>query len=87
MIFLNMISNASIDPMHDILEGICRYDMAKVLSDFIDKHKFFTIEILNERICTVSSNYDKNICSILKHDVIKNKKIILSAPLGNALSC
>lgn len=75
----HVINNASVDPMHDILEGICRYDMAKVLSNLIDKYKFFTIEILNERICTVSSSRDKNVTPVLKHEAIKNKKIILTA--------
>lgn len=52
----HVINNTSVDPMHDILEGICRYDIVAVLINLIDKHKFFTIEILNERIFTVSSN-------------------------------
>lgn len=75
----HVISNASVDPMHDILEGICRYDMALILSNLIGKHKFFTIEILNERICTTSSSCHKNITPVLKHEAIKNKKIILTA--------
>lgn len=75
----HVISNASVDPMHDILEGICRYDMAKVLSNLIDKYKFFTLVILNQRLCTVSSSCDKNIIPGLKREVIKNKKIIVTA--------
>lgn len=65
--------------MHDVLEDIYRYDMPLILSNLIDKHKFFTTEILNERICTVSSSCDKNIIPILKHEAIKNKKIIITA--------
>lgn len=75
----HVINNASVDPMHDILEGICRYDIAAILSDLIDKHKFFTIQILNERISTISSSSDKNITPVLKYDAIKNKKIILTS--------
>lgn len=65
--------------MHDILEGICRYGMAKILNNLIDKYKFFTLEVLNERICTTSSSRGNNITPVLKYEVIKNKKIILSA--------
>lgn len=46
----HVISNASVDPMHDILKGICRYDMAKILHNFIFEENFFTLGILNDRI-------------------------------------
>lgn len=75
----HVINNTSVDPMHDILEGICRYDMAKILSNLIDKEKFFTIDILNERMSTISSSSDKNVTPALKHEAIKNEKIILTA--------
>lgn len=52
--------------------------MAKVLSNLIDEYKFFTIEILNKRICTVSSSCVKNVTPVLKHEAIKNKRIILT---------
>jgi len=27
----HVIKNASLDPMHDLFEGICRYEIAKIL--------------------------------------------------------
>lgn len=75
----HVISNASVDPMHDIFEGICRYDMAKILNSLIYKEKFFTLEILNKRISTVSSSCDKNVTPILKREAIKKPNLILTA--------
>ena len=43
-------SNFSVDPMHDLLEGVCRYDAAVILYYFIYVAKFFTLHQLNERI-------------------------------------
>lgn len=50
----HVISNASVDPMHSKVFG------DKVLNNLIYKYKFFTIEILNERICIISSSFHKN---------------------------
>lgn len=46
----HVINNCSVDPMHDLFEGICRYDIAKMLKNFIYKEKLFSLNILNERI-------------------------------------
>ncbi|KYN22123.1 hypothetical protein ALC57_05487 [Trachymyrmex cornetzi] len=76
----HVIDNVSVDPMHDILEGICRYDLAKILRYFIDEKQFFTLEILNKRILFfdhISSN--KNIPPNLSCESIKKGMIILSA--------
>jgi len=35
--------------MHDVLEGILRYDMAEIINCLIKK-KYFSLEQLNERI-------------------------------------
>ncbi|XP_071568106.1 uncharacterized protein [Temnothorax nylanderi] len=82
-IFNNVINfhvtkNISIDPMHDLLEGVCRYDIAKILYDLICKKKAFSVEILNERIKNFCHSFDKNI-PIIKLESITNKMIILSA--------
>lgn len=31
----HVAENFSVDPMHDLLEGICRYDIGKILKNFI----------------------------------------------------
>ncbi|EZA58001.1 hypothetical protein X777_02009 [Ooceraea biroi] len=79
-IFNNIINfhvtkNISIDPMHDLLEGVCRYDIAKILYELI---KAFSVEILNERIKYFCHSSSKNIPNI-KYESIINKMIILSA--------
>lgn len=78
--YFHVTSNASVDPMHDILEGICRYDIGKILYNFIYEENFFTLEILNERILYFSNTSSgKNIPRKLSRESIKNKIIILSA--------
>jgi hypothetical protein len=41
--------NITSDIMHDLFEGVCRYDMAKIIQHFLTE-KLFTIEQLNDRI-------------------------------------
>jgi len=41
--------NITCDIMHDLFEGVCRYDLAKIIRYFRTEN-FFTIEHLNERI-------------------------------------
>lgn len=43
------ITNAAFDVMHDLYEGICRYDMSKIINSLI-KEKCFSLKILNNRI-------------------------------------
>ncbi|XP_044756597.1 uncharacterized protein LOC123315096 [Coccinella septempunctata] len=45
----HVIDNCSVDLMHDMLEGILRYDMAQVLYYLVDKG-YFSLDNLNERI-------------------------------------
>ena len=40
----------SIYVMHDIVEGICRRDVALILDDFINKKHYFTLGDLNQRV-------------------------------------
>jgi len=75
-----LLNNLSVDPMHDLLEGVCRYDIGKILNNFINVEKLFTLQHLNNRL----SNYeriscDKNITPILQVDSIRNELVILSA--------
>lgn len=36
--------------MHDLLEGLCNYDMSSILRNFILEFKYFNLETLNNRI-------------------------------------
>lgn len=44
----HVIDNLSVDVMHDVVEGICHYDMANSILHFIE-NKFLTLDLLNSR--------------------------------------
>jgi len=46
----HVTSNFSVDIMHDVLEGVCNYDLSFILLTFINDFKYFSLEILNNRI-------------------------------------
>jgi len=64
--------------MHDLFERICRYDLAKILNNFINK-EFFTLDVLNERINCFNHVSDSNVPPSLQSESIKKELIILSA--------
>lgn len=39
----------SCDIMHDIYEGVCKYEVASIMYQFIYVDKFFTLDVLNNR--------------------------------------
>lgn len=50
IIGFHVYDNPSVDYMHDILEGIVQYELALILNYFIVDKKYFTLEVLNDRI-------------------------------------
>lgn len=44
------VYNYSVDLMHDVLEGVCSYDISNILYEFILNFKYFSLETLNNRI-------------------------------------
>lgn len=46
----HLTSNFMVDIMHDLLEGICVYDLTALLSILVLDYKLFTVEDLNNRI-------------------------------------
>lgn len=48
--YFHNTENIHFDLMHDLYEGVCRYDFGKILKDLIFEKKYFTINILNNRI-------------------------------------
>lgn len=77
----HVIENICFDIMHDIYEGICRYEIVKILHNFIYTEKFFSLDILNDRIrffdYPVSNN--ENIPPIITKTSLKNEYILISA--------
>lgn len=75
----HVVENCSVDPMHDLFEGICRYDLAKVLKYFIYREKFFSLDVLNERILNYDSICNQTFTFRITSEAIKSELIILTA--------
>lgn len=65
--------------MHDVLEGICQYDMALFLHYFIVTKKYFDLDTLNNLITGFDYGYFKNKPANIDKNHLNNKKIIMSA--------
>lgn len=77
--FFHVYDNFSCDVMHDLLEGVHRYDMARILKCLISDG-CFTIEVLNIRIkYTRYESNEKNILPAIKEDQLNNGYIVCSA--------
>lgn len=75
----NIYENVTCDVMHDLFEGVHRYDMAQIISKLISD-KYFTLETLNSRIQYFKyDSCDKNIPPPIKIDHINNGYIVMSA--------
>lgn len=46
----HVTENMSVDIMHDMLEGVCKSELADILYNMIKMFKYFSLEILNNRI-------------------------------------
>lgn len=74
--------NLCCDVMHDLCEGVCRYDMAKVLEYFIYVKKDFSLDRLNSRIKYF--DYDQSVdignrVPLIAANQIRNSYIVMSA--------
>lgn len=76
----HIAKNISCDLMHDLLEGVLRYDMAFLIDELIKK-KYFTLDHLNNRIKFFKfSRADiGNPMPQIKGDHLKKKHLIMSA--------
>lgn len=45
-----VFQNYSVDIMHDMLEGVCNYDISGIIRKCIEEYQYFTLENLNQRI-------------------------------------
>ncbi|CAI6372005.1 unnamed protein product [Macrosiphum euphorbiae] len=46
----NVTTNYSVDIMHDMAEGVCKYDVGLILKEMIYNLKYFSLDTLNNRI-------------------------------------
>lgn len=76
----HIYDNFSCDVMHDLFEGILRYDMAFIIKELINEGHF-TLEQLNARIKYFKyETSEKNICpGIKKEQISDNSCLIMSA--------
>lgn len=76
----HVITNVYCDLMHDIFEGVLRYDMANLIDELIKK-KYFDLSQLNNRIKFFK--YSKadlgNTVPPIKADHLKKKHLVMSA--------
>ncbi|KAB0793118.1 hypothetical protein PPYR_12738 [Photinus pyralis] len=76
----HVCDNLSVDIMHDILEGVCHYDMLNMLNYYINVKKLFSLDTLNWRINTFRYNFDlKNKPPAISRNFEKKSKISMSA--------
>lgn len=71
--------NFVVDVMHDLLEGICQFDLGKLFYQFIHVDNFFTLEQLNNYIRAFDYGYSKNKPTEILDFQIKKKKLKMSS--------
>lgn len=75
----HVAENFSVDPMHDLLEGVCRYDIGKILKNFIVTNQRFTLEIFNERLRYFKkTSFGENI-PVITQNLIEKEYLIISS--------
>ncbi|KAJ8677795.1 hypothetical protein QAD02_013582 [Eretmocerus hayati] len=67
------------DAMHDLNEGICRYDMGFILHELIYEEPRFSLNDLQTRISEFNYTRDRNTIPSLSEHQIKRDYLILSA--------
>lgn len=75
----HVTENLSIDVMHDVLEGICQYDLGLILHSFTKVDKFFTLDDLNHRIKAFKYGANRNKPPEILSNHIKQKRLMMSA--------
>ena len=76
----NVISNGSIDIMHDIFEGVANYVMTQILLKFIEE-KYFDIDFINATLKCMDFGFEKtNVPLEISLDYVKkHNKLKMSA--------
>jgi len=63
--------------MHDILKGVCSYNLSSMLYEFVINLKYFSLDTLNNR--SQYFNYGpletQNKPQLISIDILRNKKI------------
>lgn len=73
-------SNFAVDIMHDVFEGVAGFDIILLLDQFINRDKYFSLNVLNSRIKHFNFGFAiKNRPGLISADNIKNKHLKMSA--------
>lgn len=75
----HVTENICADAMHDILEGVCQYDLAKILHHFIFTEKYFSLAELNDRVNGFNYNKWDNKPPEISEIHLKNFKLKMSS--------
>lgn len=75
----HVTNNLCVDIMHDILEGVCNYDIALILTTFIYDLKLFSLETLNSKIDSFYYGSFTNTPTKINEQVLKKGNIKMSA--------
>lgn len=77
----HLTENISVDPMHDLLEGVCHYDLILILNNFIVVEKYISLENFNYKLQIFSYEINDlgNRPSLLPTEFYKKKKLPFSA--------
>lgn len=77
----HVVDNLAVDVMHDIMEGICHYDLCCAITYFTEKMKFFSLDALNRRLKTFEygEQYCKNIPPQISCSHLKKMRLKFSA--------
>lgn len=76
----NVLEQVGMDIMHDILEGVGKYDLAFLISYYVKDLKIFTLQVLNEIIVCFDYGPDKGSKPCVLHiEHLRKKNIRLSA--------
>ena len=82
----HITENLTVDPQHDLLQGVLRYDVPKILDNLIYKCSFFTLEDINLRLAGFNLGTNDNVnkpLALSKNQIINHYMIILSAEMLN----
>lgn len=75
----HVTKNLVVDVMHDIWEGIALYDIGKILNEFINVKKFFSLEHFHHRISAYSFHIHENKPPTILENHVKIKLKLSSA--------
>lgn len=79
LIRFHVTENYSVDIMHDLLEGVCHYDMAHIIIQLIH-YGWFDLHTLNERIRTYNErSKNKNKFGFITQKMLEDKSFRSSA--------